>query len=223
VRAGWRIEIQRQGWGWAYLAIAGGIDVPLVLGSRSTYLRGKFGGLAGRSLTSGDLLPIGAAPLRAETAWRDMPAPTYADTLTADVLLGPQRERFTEAGIAQFLDGVYTITPSADRMGYRLEGPPIAHQSGADITSDAIALGTLQVPASGQPILMMSDHGTTGGYTKIATMATLDVWRVAQCAPERGRVRFRPVAVEDAQLLYRRVLGTLSAQVIDGWQEVMPW
>ncbi len=218
VRTGWRIDIRRLDWGWAYLAIAGGVDVPLRLGSRSTYIRGGLGGFSGRPLRSGDIIPIGQSRLRPEIAGREMAPPDYAEELVAEVVLGPQLDRFTSGAVAQFLTSEYTITLQSDRMGYRLQGEALAHRQGADLVSDGIALGTLQVPANGQPILMMSDHATTGGYTKIATMATLDVWRVAQCSPGRGKIRFKAVSVEAAQLKYRQTLGALASRVTD-WQD----
>jgi biotin-dependent carboxylase-like uncharacterized protein len=215
VRSGWKIEVTKLEWGWAYLAIAGGLDVPLVLGSRSTYLRGSFGGYAGRTLQAGDVVPVGHSRFGAEIAGREMPPGNYADEVFADVVLGPQVERFTEAGLETFLASEYIISLESDRMGYRLQGKAITHHHGADIVSDGIVTGAIQVPQNGQPILMMSDHATTGGYTKIATMTTLDTWRVAQCTPGSGKIRFRATSVEAAQQRYRSVLGTLPASVRD--------
>lgn len=222
-RAGEPIEIRRTGWGWAYLAIQGGIDVPIVLGSRSTYLRGAFGGYAGRSLQSGDSVRVGDAPLRAEMAWREMRPPIYndSDSPIVSVVRGPQADRFTQGALEAMFSSEYTITLASDRMGYRLAGPPLIHRAGADIVSEGVALGTIQVPADGQPILMMSDHATTGGYTKIATITTLDTWRAAQCTPGAGRLRFMETTAAAAQTDYRRVLGTLNAAVIDYWQEAI--
>lgn len=222
LRPGWQIEVKRLDWGWAYLAIAGGIDVPLVLESRSTYLRGRLGGLEGRSLLSGDILNVIPSELGADIAGRDMSPPEYTDEVMAEVIPGPQLDRFTEAGVQAFLSAEYTVGLESDRMGYRLAGDRIAHTRGADLVSDGIVLGTVQVPQSGQPILMMSDHATTGGYTKLATMTTLDTWRVAQCMPGKGKVRFKTVGVEVAQSQYRQTLGRLAAQVNDlrdeGWR-----
>jgi biotin-dependent carboxylase-like uncharacterized protein len=215
VRSGLKIELVRQQWGWAYLAIAGGVDVPLVLGSRSTYLRGGFGGYAGRALQAGDVLRVRPSRFGAEIAVREMTPYEYGDELVADVVMGPQVDRFTEASLRTFLASEYTITFESDRMGYCLQGEAITHSQGADIVSDGIVTGAIQIPQSGQPILMMSDHATTGGYTKIATMTTLDTWRVAQCAPGQGKIRLKATSVESAQQRYREVLGNLRASVND--------
>jgi antagonist of KipI len=215
VRAGTKIEVMRRDWGWVYLAIAGGIDVPPVLGSRSTYLRGSFGGVAGRALQPGDILPVGHSPFGAEIAGREMPPSIYADELTADVILGPQVDRFAEDGLRTFLAGEYTVSLESDRMGYRLSGETIAHNHGADILSDGMVFGAVQVPSNGQPIVMMSDHATTGGYTKIATVTTLDTWRIVQCQPGKGKIRFSTTDVSTAQQKYREVVGNLRAQIRD--------
>ena len=134
----------------AYLAVAGGIDVPPVLGSRATYLRGRLGGLGGRALQKGDALPGGSAArgTRSETG-RTVPAarrPAYPAERECRVILGPQDDRFTPEGIRAFLEGPYDVTPQADRMGYRLKGPEITHARGHDIVSDGIPLGGIQVP-----------------------------------------------------------------------------
>lgn len=220
VRSGWKIELARQAWGWAYLAVAGGVDVSPVLGSRSTYLRGGFGGYNGRALQADDVLPVGQSRSGAEIAVREMKPYDYEDNLTADVILGPQTDRFTESAIQTLLTAEYAITLESDRMGYRLQGEAISHNQGADIISDGIVTGAIQVPQNGQPILMMSDHATTGGYTKIATMTTLDTWRAAQCAPGQGKIRFRATSVESAQQRYREVLGKLRSSIRDLRDEV---
>jgi allophanate hydrolase subunit 2 len=113
------------------------------------------------------------------------------------VILGPQDDRFTPAGIRGFLDGVYEVTPQAERMGYRLKGPVIEHARGHDIVSDGIPLGGIQVPGEGQPIVLLVDRQTTGGYTKIATVIGLDIGRIGQTRPGQ-RVRFRQVTIGEA-------------------------
>ena len=199
VRAGqWiRFETRRAG-ARAYLAVAGGIDTPLFLGSRSTYLRGGFGGHLGRALQRGDRLSIGpstwaatAATLfgRAGTAWPTATRPVYAKPPTLQVVLGPQDDHFTAGALAKLLDSPYTLTSAADRMGIRLAGPRLEHArrpdgSSADgIVSDGIVTGCIQVPPDGQPIVMMVDHQTTGGYPKIATVIEADLPSLAQCLP----------------------------------------
>jgi biotin-dependent carboxylase-like uncharacterized protein len=184
----------------AYLAVAGGIDVPPALGSRATYLRGRLGGVGGRALQKGDPLPVGARGSARGRAGRAVPAglrPAYPAEAECRVVLGPQADRFTPEGIAAFLGDPYEVTPQADRMGYRLKGPPIAHARGHDIVSDGIPLGGIQVPGEGQPIVLLVDRQTTGGYTKIATVIGPDIGRIGQTRPGQ-RVRFRAVTLEAA-------------------------
>lgn len=185
----------------AYLAVAGGLDTPPALGSRATYLRGRLGGLEGRALQKGDALPLGApATALDRLAGRSVPPsrrPAYPDEVECRVVLGPQDDRFTPDGIAAFLGGPYTVTPQADRMGYRLSGPPITHARGHDIVSDGIPLGGIQVPGEGQPIALLVDRQTTGGYTKIATIVSTDVGRLGQTRPGQ-RVRFIRVTLARA-------------------------
>ncbi len=219
VRRGWRISFDgRRGGCRAYLAVAGGIAVPPIMGSRATYLRGGFGGYQGRALRAGDVLPVGepaCSPVdRAGVRLADDIRPPYSDAPLVEVVLGPQDDRFTKEGIATFLASEYTVGATSDRMGYRLEGPAIAHKTGADIVSDGIVLGAVQVPANGQPIVMMVDRQTTGGYTKIATVVSADIPLLAQCLPGGSRVRFRATTVEAAQARYRHVLDALRGAVL---------
>jgi antagonist of KipI len=166
----------------AYLAVRGGIDVPLVLGSRSTYTRAGVGGLGGRSLATGDRLPVGRARGRAPAprALSDRAVPPAGGGATLRVLLGPQDDRFTARGIETFLSSGYRVTPQNDRMGYRLEGPPIAMRGEPDIITDPLVPGAVQVPGNGQPIVMAVDAQTTGGYVKIATVIGPDLRLLAQ-------------------------------------------
>lgn len=197
----------------AYLAVAGGIDVPPVMGSRSTYLRGAVGGLEGRALGEGDVLRGGTPriPLE-ELAGRRIPpehvpeeyrVPRPEATWAVRVVLGPQDDHFTARGIATFLGSAYQVTAECDRMGYRLEGPPIEHVKGPDIISDGIPLGAVQVPGHGQPIIMLQDRQTTGGYAKIATVITSDLWKVAQARPGEF-IRFAAVSLAEAHRAYAR-------------------
>ena len=186
----------------AYLAIAGGVDVPPVMNSRSTDLKGVFGGLEGRSLRDGDSLPVGDSALAADWPRRGLPAgisrqPTFGQSFQIRVVLGPQDDEFTQNGIETMLNSEYSVTADSDRMGYRLEGPEIAHESGPDIVSDGTALGSVQVPGSGQPIVLLADRGTTGGYTKIATVIGPDIGLLSQALPG-AKVRFTAVSVEEA-------------------------
>ena len=185
-----------------YLAVEGGIAVPRVLGSTSTYVRAAIGGLDGRALRRGDFVPLAIARASKRAELR-LPLPL---TPTGDqpirVVLGPQQEYFTEEAVAAFLLAEFRISQSADRMGMRLDGPFLQHRRGWDIVSDAITTGAIQVPGSGQPILLLADHQTTGGYPKIATVISADLPVVGRRGPG-DRLRFAAVTVEVAEELCR--------------------
>ncbi len=216
VRAGQTVRIQPEGLGcWGILAAAGGIDTPPVLGSRATYLRSALGGLEGRALRPADWLPVGLSAANwaqlAGSALRQSVIPAYATQVTLQVILGPQQTAFTPAAIQTLLKSTYTISPTSDRMGYRLEGPCLEHlQRGADILSEGIAVGSIQVPGNGQPVLLLSDRQSTGGYTKIATVITADLPLAAQCPFLEGQMRFRAVDVAYAQARLRRQIVQLQ-------------
>ncbi|MBD3308090.1 5-oxoprolinase/urea amidolyase family protein [candidate division KSB3 bacterium] len=187
----------------AYLAVAGGFIGQRVMSSASTYLRGKLGGYAGRALRTGDTLNTASSAEYIVPEGLTLPAeyyPHYRESLR--VVLGPQDDAFTPKGVATFLSAEYTVTPDADRMGYRLDGPAIEHKGRADIISDGIALGAVQVPAHGTPIIMLADHQTTGGYPKIANVITVDIPSIAQKKPG-DTIKFEAVSIETAQHLYR--------------------
>jgi antagonist of KipI len=218
---GWRCAIARRGeilhietqgnTGWGYLAVNGGIDVPLVMGSRSTYLRGGFGGLKGRTLQYGDHLPVGGLlPVNWQRrAGLGIPPdyrPAYADQVNVPVVLGPQADHFTEEGLRVFLGEEFRVLHTSDRMGYRLAGPPIARRVNSELLSEGIAPGSVQVPPDGQPIVLMSDRPATGGYAKIATLALAGLPLLAQSMPGMGKVRFQVVEVAEAQALYRKLI-----------------
>ena len=175
----------------AYLALRGGIAVPPVLGSRSTLLRASIGGLGGRALRTGDLLPLGEA-LEQGMAQRTLSrrlVPEYPGEIRLRVLPGPQDDHFTRQGLATFFGSVYTITPRNDRMGLCLDGPRVMHRNGADIVSDALCAGAVQVSGDGLPMIMGADHQTTGGYAKLGVVIGADLSRLAQ-ARQGTRVRF---------------------------------
>jgi len=180
----------------AYVAFAGGIDVPPVLGSRSTYVLAEMGGLEGRALQAGDGLTLLIAEEIA--VGRVSSLKERAETSEADVTLrivwGPQDDYFTEEGRATLVTSVYAVGPASDRMGYRLEGPTLEHRDAQEIISDGMMLGAVQVPPNGLPIVMLADRATTGGYPKIATVVGDDVAKLAQLLPGE-RVRFRAVEV----------------------------
>jgi antagonist of KipI len=210
VRAGQTVEVTKAS-GYVYLAVSGGIEVPLVLGSRSTYLRGGFGGLEGRALRAGDALPTGPARSPFPLAGRALPAahrPPYREQPELEVLLGPQLDHFDDEARAAFLNAPFTVSNDSDRMGYRLTGPAIAPQR-ADLISEPMPLGAVQVPANGQPIVMMADRPTTGGYPRIATVIRADVPLLAQCPPGAA-TRFRGTTVEAAQQKHRAQLAALK-------------
>jgi KipI family sensor histidine kinase inhibitor len=184
----------------AYVAVAAGIDVPEVLGSRATDLGSAFGGLAGRALRSGDHLAAG--PER-DGRPRDGPLPPSAGGAagapTLRVVLGPQDDHLTPESVARFLAGEYRVAAASDRVGCRLEGPALEPARGGEIPSDGMVPGSVQVPPDGQPIVAMADGPTTGGYPKVATVIGPDLPLLAQVVAGEGAVRFAAVSVEDAQ------------------------
>lgn len=179
-----------------YVAVAGGIACPPVLGSRSTHVRTGIGGIEGRRLKAGDLLPL-AQDAATGPERRFDPAGLPAAPERLRVVLGPQDDYFTAAGIATFLESDYAVARDADRMGCRLEGPAIEHAKGHNIISDGIPLGGIQVPGNGLPIVLMRDRQTTGGYPKIACLIGPDVARLAQKRPGET-VRFAAISAAEA-------------------------
>lgn len=189
----------------AYLAVKGGIDVPVVMGSRSTNLRCKMGGFEGRALQVGDELKIGALTAGSEGGkggpGRNIAAPPrYPSEVTVRAVAGPQEEYFTEAGKKTFFETSYQVLPQSDRMGMRLSGPKVESCGSVDIISDGILFGSVQITNGGEPIIMMADHQTTGGYAKIATVCSFDLPKLAQLR-QGDRVRFERVSVGEAQRL----------------------
>jgi KipI family sensor histidine kinase inhibitor len=181
----------------AYVALSGGIDVPLVLGSRATDMAAAFGGHQGRALRVGDRLALGTS--RAE---RDRVAPIpppQPGPPTLRVVLGPQDDHFTPASVAAFLSGEYAVTAASDRVGCRLDGPLLRHIRGGEIPSDGLVPGCVQVPPDGRPIVTMADGPTTGGYPKVATVIGPDLPVLAQVVGGEGHVRFSAVTVDEAQ------------------------
>lgn len=195
----------------AYISFAGGIDVPLVLGSKSTYMNGKLGGLDGRALKAGDIL-FGQPAVRKSKFLHHELIPEFKQKLTIRVILGPHLEKFSQSTIAAFLDNEFKVSPQSNRMGYRLEGTKLDHIGGADIISDAIPLGGIQVPANGQPIILMAERQTTGGYSRIATVISADIPALAQAVPGNV-ITFKEIPIEEAQKLHmdrKRLLKVLS-------------
>ena len=192
----------------SYLLVIGGIDVPIVLGSNSTYVRGKIGGLKGRPLKKADIINIGNPNQKLQDIiGKKVPAnnlPAYHEENEIRVILGPQDDYFTKNGLHTFLNYFYEITVNSDRMGYRLKGPKIESKNGSDIITDGIPLGSIQVPNDGMPIIMLADHQTTGGYAKIATVISVDIDKLAQMKPG-NKIKFIKVNLEEAyRLFYKR-------------------
>ena len=202
----------------AYLAVQGGIDVPAVLGSRSTYTPARIGGLEGRALQPGDVLEVGQ-DYDPDARSRMLPAediPKYGREVRLRVLLGPQDDMFSAESVARFFDSEFVITDEADRVGYRLHGPKIAHRDKAVIISDSLPMGAIQIPAHGMPIIMMADRQTTGGYAKIGTVIGPDLSRLAQARPG-DRVRMRKIdereavaALRTERQVYLRLIGSFT-------------
>ena len=201
----------------AFIAFAGGLDIPEVMGSRSTHMKAKIGGFQGRKLEKGDEIGFRAPnPELRNLNIRSM-APEFVPRAeyTVRVILGPQDDYFTDAGIQTFLSQVYTVTAEFDRMGCRLEGAVIQHKDGGDIISDGIAFGAIQVPSAGNPIIMLGDRQTTGGYTKIANVITAD-FRILAQLKAGDKVRFEKVSVkaaQDALLAQRAALGLIRSAI----------
>lgn len=206
VRSGDRLQMGAARTGMrGYLALSGGIDVPPVLGSRSTDLKIKMGGLAGRALQKGDVLTTGnfCLPIDDLAPWH-IQNRVFEPPYTLRCVPGPQASRFDASAIADFYSKSYTVTPKSDRMGLRLEGATLTADGGVDICSDGIVRGSVQVPGNGQPIVLMSDHQTVGGYAKIATVIGCDVSLLAQARPG-DTVRFVSITIQEAEKIARRL------------------
>ncbi|WP_284641593.1 biotin-dependent carboxyltransferase family protein [Paenibacillus silviterrae] len=202
----------------AVLAVAGGIAVPAPLASRSTLVRARLGGLAGRALAAGDLLPVGplpalAASLRAQLAAAEGPLvpapwalaaqarPPYAEHPVIRVVRGREAEAFEASSLERFFSAAWRLTPQSDRMGCRLDGSPLALRAPLEMISEAVVPGTIQVPPAGRPIVLLSDAQTTGGYPRIAQAAAVDLPLIAQVRPG-GTLRFTEISQAEAQALY---------------------
>ncbi len=201
-----------------YLAISGGIDIPPVMGSRSTYLRGGFGGLEGRRLRAGDSLPLGhqIGKVGEVSAPAEL-IPNYSSHPVLRAIPGPQEERVSGAGKSTFFSSPYDVTPRADRMGIALAGPPLDLVGWADILSDGTCPGAVQVHGNLMPTILVSDCQTTGGYVKIATVISTDLPLVAQLAPG-DRVTFEEISLWEARRLYLRNEYLIRHILKGGWK-----
>ncbi|MDQ7821450.1 MAG: biotin-dependent carboxyltransferase family protein [Candidatus Eremiobacteraeota bacterium] len=182
-----------------YLALRGGLEVPVVMGSRSTYARGALGGHEGRALIPGDRLFLGSLVKGAAAPSVLLPdlVPPIPEVKTVRALAGPHEASFTDEALQTFFSEPYEVSSASDRMGYRLRGPRLAHKNGADIISEPSSIGSVQVPGDGMPIILMADCQTTGGYTKIATVIGADLRIIAQAAPG-DTIRFLQCSEEEA-------------------------
>jgi antagonist of KipI len=205
--------------GRAWLALAGGVAVPPVLGSRATYLRAALGGLAGRALRAGDVLPVGEWSATAQALFKGMKltdaaswrtAGWYADNsslarpgqpLVVRALPGPEYEQFSPESQRAFWQDTFVVTTEADRMGARLSGPMLERFTATELLSSAVTFGTVQVPAGGEPIVLLADCQTTGGYPRLAQVISVDLGRLAQALPGT-QLRFVQVGLAEAQALY---------------------
>ncbi|WP_191561517.1 biotin-dependent carboxyltransferase family protein [Metabacillus idriensis] len=201
----------------AYVAVAGGFDVPEVMGSKSTYLRAGIGGFNGRALKNGDILSIGEMSLQAkkqleaynpslslsEIDWSVSSEffPFQQQERHIRVIKGRQFDDFSEESKANFFSERFEITPQSDRMGYRMKGPVLKLDKEQEMISEAVSFGTIQVPSEGNPIVLLADRQTTGGYPKIAQIASIDLPFISQLKPGES-VQFIEISLDEAQQLY---------------------
>lgn len=206
-----KIRAGRSG-SWCYLAVAGRFVVPKVLGSHATHTRTGFGGVNGRAAVAGDRLRIEQSgswkpPGAMVAPWLDQPANIVR------VVLGPQHDYFADDQIAAFLAGPWSVSAKRDRMAYFLDGPRLTHARGYNIVSDGIAMGAIQVPGDGRPIVLMADRQSTGGYPKIATVIGPDLGRLAQARPGT-EFRFEAVSIGEAVAARREEAAWLSHGIV---------
>ncbi|WP_036290997.1 biotin-dependent carboxyltransferase family protein [Methylosinus sp. PW1] len=197
---------------WCYVAIAGRIDLPPTLGSLATHARSFTGGLEGRGLRAGDVLPLAdlAPPPRELQA---LEAPWFASgEEPIRAVLGPQADYFSKEAIDKFLSARWRVGQRSDRMAYRLEGARLSHAKGHDIVSDGVALGAIQVPGDGAPLALMADRQPTGGYPKIANVIGADIGRLAQRRPGDA-FSFAAVSIEQAVAARRALSEAMAAGV----------
>jgi len=190
----------------AYISVSGGLAVPKIMGSYSTYLSGRFGGLEGRSLRRGDILYRFNRSYYLNSLYLKFPEnwiPQFNKEVELRVILGPQDDHFTKDGLKTFLSSIYEVTPQSDRMGIRLRGPIIERRPEVEesIISEGLLPGAIQIPGDGNPIIILNEV-VTGGYTKIASVIFVDLGKVAQVKPGDS-IRFRAVSVEEAHLLLK--------------------
>lgn len=185
----------------SYLAVGGGFLLPSVMNSSSTNTRGGFGGLRGRALQAGDLIPICSSFANVPRLANVMDPTGHDDGQPIRVMTGREWAFFSEQSRQDFLTGSYTLTGDSDRMGYRLTGEALTLETPCELLSESVAFGTVQVPPSGQPLILMADRQTTGGYPRIAQVASVDLPRLAQMLPG-DTLQFSLIDLHDAQRLF---------------------
>lgn len=213
----------------AYVTVSGGLDVPIVLNSRSTDIKVGFGGFEGRCLRRGDVLGFSSAPSLSGSfgvfppgdalGRATLPAAERGTTFVRAVV-GPEYDRFPEATRSALWDRAWTVTPDSNRIGYRLDGHELHSSEQFSLLSHGIVPGVVQVPPNGKPIVMMSDAQTSGGYPKIATVIEADLWRLAQ-APLGSKVRLIEVDIDACVDASIEVTSHLSALARSSWRG--PW
>ncbi len=186
-----------------YVAFSSYLEIPVVMGSRCTNMKSSLGGFKGRKLQAGDYMNFRIKRRYLPFFLSRRLELDEFDQMDVElrVVMGPQDDMFSKQGIDTFLNSEYTVTSEFDRMGCRLEGPFIAPKEKSDIISDGIAFGAIQVPSHGKPIVLLSDRQTTGGYAKIATVASVDIPKLVQRKTDH-KIRFRAISVQEAQRLY---------------------
>lgn len=189
-----------------YIAFSGGLDLPKELGSYSTHTRSKMGGYKGRVLKAGDILPV-----KGKTVEHNFPVITKVLTEDTEIrfIPGQQNDRFDSVNKRIFTESEYTLTKDSDRMGCRLEGPAVESADDDDILSEPTQFGSIQVPKNGQPIVLLADRQTAGGYKKIGTVAKVDLTKIAQKKPGE-KITFTEVSVDEASQLYKDSLKALT-------------
>lgn len=202
----------------AYIACAGGLGLDPVMGSCATDLKAKIGGYEGRRLEKGDQIPLKKAPSLTNLEARQLPPHFLTqEVYTIRILKGEQYGAFKQEAQENLEKAIYTLTPNHDRMGMRLEGPALQHVGGPDVISEPVSFGTVQVPGNGQPIIMLADCQTIGGYTKIAHVATVDYGVLGQLKAG-DKLRFKLITLEEAQRLLKiqQEIFTLTNQLLNG-------
>ncbi len=212
LRQGQRFTVKLRGSACCYLAFAGGLDIMPCLGSCATYVHGKIGGYKGRALCADDGLALRLTQAAPGDELELKVKPPFTTGAAVRVIAGPQQDYFSHTALTTLTESIYTISATSDRMGLRLDGPKLVHQAGYDIVSDAIATGAIQVPGSGQPILLLADHQTTGGYAKIANVISADLAALGRRSPG-DEVCFEAVTMSAAISAKRAEQSALAACV----------